>query len=133
MNYLLDTHTLIWSMHQLDKIPAPILEIIQDAQNNVAVSVVSFWEVSIKYALGKIQLNGITPEDLPSITERNKFTILALKPLEAASGHQLPWLGKHRDPFDRILIWQAIQNNMTLLSNDADFDLYRSIGLKLIW
>jgi PIN domain nuclease of toxin-antitoxin system len=133
VNYLLDTHTLIWSILQVDRIPAYVRSILEDSQNNIAVSVVSFWEVSIKCGLGKIQLNGVTPEDFPKEAEKSNFTILTLKPADAASGHQLPWLGKHRDPFDRILIWQAMQNNMTVVSNDADFGLYRTIGLKLIW
>ena len=133
MNYLLDTHTLIWSILQVDKIPATVRAVLQDSQNNIAVSVVSFWEVSIKFGLGKIQLNGVTPEEFPIEAEKSKFTILTLTPSEASSGHQLPLLGKHRDPFDRILIWQAMQNNMTVVSNDADFGLYRMMGLKLIW
>ena len=133
MNYLLDTHTLIWSILQVDRIPVPTRAILRDSENTIAVSVVSFWEVSIKYGLGKIKLNGVTPEDFPTEAEKSNYTILTLKPSEATSGHQLTWLGNHRDPFDRILIWQAIQNNMTIVSNDADFGLYRTLGLKLIW
>ena len=133
MNYLLDTHTLVWSILQVDKIPAPVQAILRDSQNNIAVSVVSFWEVSIKYGLGKIRLNGVTPEGFLTEAEKNNFTILTLKPFEASSGHLLPFLGNHRDPFDRILIWQAMQNNMIVVSNDSDFNLYRTLGLKLIW
>jgi PIN domain nuclease of toxin-antitoxin system len=133
MNYLLDTHTFIWSIVAPDKIPDRIKKIIQNAQNNVLVSVVSFWEISIKYGLGKIKLKGVTSDELPAIAERNKFSILALRPQDAATGHQLQWMGMHKDPFDRILIWQAIQNNMILLSKDNDFNLYRLVGLKLIW
>jgi PIN domain nuclease of toxin-antitoxin system len=133
MNYLLDTHTFIWSILEADKIPAGIQEIVQNARNNVIVSVVSFWEISIKYGLGKIKLSGITPDELPIIAERNKFSIFALQPIDVATGHKLSWMGNHKDPFDRILIWQAIQNNMTIVSSDADFYLYRSLGLKVIW
>ncbi len=133
MNYLLDTHAFIWSIVDVDKISAPVRLILRDPQNTIAVSVVSFWEVSIKYGLGKIKLNGVTPEDFPVEAEKSNFTILTLKPEDAASGHQLSWLGKHRDPFDRILIWQALQSNMIVISNDTDFSLYRTLGLKLIW
>jgi len=97
------------------------------------VSVVSFWEVSIKYELGKIRLKGVTPEGFLTEAEKSNFAILTLKPSEASSGHLLLFLGNHRDPFDRILIWQAMQNNMTLVSNDSDFNLYRTLGLKLVW
>ena len=133
MNLLLDTHTFVWSMITPDKIPDRMRKIIQDAQNNVMVSVVSFWEISIKYGLGKIRLIGVSPEELPSIAEKNNFSILTLQAQDAASGHQLSWMASHKDPFDRILIWQAIQNNMTIVSMDTDFHLYRSVGLKLIW
>ncbi len=133
MIYLLDTHTLLWTLLDSKKISANTREIIQDTKNTIQVSVVSFWECSIKYSTGKMQIRGFMPEDLPFLSEKSLFVTLPLKPQEVSSGHQLPWVGNHKDPFDRILVWQAIQNNVTLISGDADFDLYRNFGLKLIW
>jgi PIN domain nuclease of toxin-antitoxin system len=133
MNYLLDTHTFIWSIVNTEKMSAPIKKILEDGRNNVYVSVVSFWELSIKYSLGKIQLSGVQPEDFTTLADKCNFSILQLKSVDAASGHQLPWVEKHRDPFDRILIWQAIKNDFTFLSRDKDIESYREVGLKLIW
>jgi PIN domain nuclease of toxin-antitoxin system len=133
MSYLLDTHTLIWSLLDIDKIPVDTRAIIQDTKNVIHISVVSFWECSIKFSVGKMEIKGFRPEDLPVLSERNQFAIFPLKSEDVASSHQLPWVGNHKDPFDRILVWQAIQNNLTIISSDADFDLYRNIGLKLTW
>ena len=77
-------------------------------------------------------MSDILPEDLPKLTEEIGFSFLPLLPVESAGYHNLraDW---HRDPFDRMLIWQAIKNNLSLLSKDKNIALYRSVGLKLIW
>lgn len=133
MNYLLDTHTLIWTILDADQIPPKTKAIIQNTQNIIHVSVISFWEFSIKYSLGKLTSNGISPEDLLPLTKKNQFSILPLQPEEVSTAYRLPWMGTHKDPFDRILIWQALQNNMTIISKDSDFSLYIHMGLRLTW
>jgi PIN domain nuclease of toxin-antitoxin system len=82
--------------------------------------------------LGKLDLNGVHPEELPKLSKETGFEFLPLLPDESASYHQLDanW---HRDPFDRMLIWQAIKNNLTLLSKDKNVAQYKSAGLKLLW
>ena len=71
------------------------------------VSVVTFSEVSLKFALGKIDLRGITPADLPDAATQMGFVLLTLAPQDASTFHQLPGF-QHKDPFDRMLIWRTI-------------------------
>lgn len=132
MNLLLDTHSLLWAIFSPRKLSEPAREALKDRQNDVAASVVSFWEISLKYALGKLELAGASPEDLPDVTERMGVDILPLSPHEAAGFHKLPKLG-HKDPFDRLIIWQAIQRGMHLVSKDRSFEDYRASGLKIFW
>lgn len=132
MSFLLDAHTLLWAISDQKKLSSKVITILEDANNEVFVSAVTFWEISLKYSLGKLDLNGVTPDDLPKHAEETGFSLLPLLPSESSGYHQLnaAW---HRDPFDRMLIWQAITNNLTLLSKDKNVAQYKSVGLKLIW
>lgn len=132
MSFLLDSHTLIWAIVDRKKLSSRVIAILEDPTNEIFVSAVTFWEISLKYSLGKLDLSDILPEDLPKLTEEIGFSFLPLLPVESAGYHNLraDW---NRDPFDRMLIWQAIKNNLALLSKDKNIALYRSVGLKLIW
>ena len=124
MNLLLDTHGFLWSLFTPDKLSKAALREIKSPNNDVAVSVVTFWEISLKYALGKLELTGVKPEELPDFAGKMDMKILPITAAEASSFHKLPRLS-HKDPFDRIIIWQAIQRKMTLVSKDRDFKAYR--------
>jgi PIN domain nuclease of toxin-antitoxin system len=132
MNLLLDTHGFLWSLFTPEKLSEGALRQIKSPDNDVAVSVVTFWEISLKYALGKLELTGIQPEALPDFADKMNLGILPLTAAEASSFHKLPRLS-HKDPFDRIIIWQAIQRRMTLITRDRDFGAYRNIGLRTFW
>jgi PIN domain nuclease of toxin-antitoxin system len=119
VRYLLDTHTLLWSL-------------FRNPDNELSVSVISFWEISLKYALKKIDLIHVKPEHLPQTTEQMGVHVIPLASEEAASFYQLPRLA-HKDPFDRLIIWQAIQQKMILISADPEFKLYRKHGLNVRW
>lgn len=132
MSYLLDSHILIWSITDPEKLSAKVHGILEDTNNRVLVSSISLWEISLKYSLGKLDLQGIMPQQLTELIKQTGFELIGLLPDEAATYHQLE-ATRHRDPFDRMLIWQAIQNNLTILSKDSDIASYKSIGLKVIW
>jgi PIN domain nuclease of toxin-antitoxin system len=132
MNYLLDTHTFLWSLFNPDQLSAKAAQLIRNPENNITVSVVSLWEISLKYALGKLELTNILPDDLPDAAQQLGLDILPLESKEAATFYRLPHSG-HKDPFDRLIVWQAIQHKMTLISKDAMFGDYRKIGLKNVW
>ena len=132
MNLLLDTHGFLWSLFTTDKLSKAVVREIKSPNNDVAVSVVTFWEISLKYALGKLELIGVKPEELPDFAAQMNLEILPITAAEASSFHKLPRLS-HKDPFDRIIIWQAIQRKMTLVSKDRYFKAYRKFGLKTFW
>ena len=131
MTYLLDTHYLLWSIADSKKISLKIKALIADRSNKIMVSVISFWEISLKSSIRKLQITGFTPEELPEICSRIGFDILELSADDSCSYHRLAAL-HHKDPFDRMLIWQAIKNDFILLSSDNDIKKYKNSGLKLL-
>jgi PIN domain nuclease of toxin-antitoxin system len=132
MRCLLDTHSFLWAAFSPEKLSKSARETIRDQENEIAVSVVTFWEISLKYALGKLELINVRPEALPEAAEKMGIDILQVAPHEAASFHNLPRLA-HKDPFDRLIIWQAIQRKMRLISRDRSFKDYKQYGLKIHW
>ncbi|HIJ58187.1 MAG TPA: type II toxin-antitoxin system VapC family toxin [Deltaproteobacteria bacterium] len=132
MNILLNTHVFSWSLFTPDKLSKAVIREIKSPNNDVAVSVVTFWEISLKYTLGKLELTGVNPEELPDFAAQMNLEILLITAAEASTFHKLPRLS-HKDPFDRIIIWQAIQRKMTLVSKDRDFKAYRKFGLRTFW
>ncbi len=132
MSFLLDTHTYLWLIFEPNKMSQKVKESIKNADNNIFVSVVTFWEISLKHAMGRLELKNCTSEELVEVTKKVNIDILSLKSQDAASFYHLPKMG-HKDPFDRMIIWQAIQNQLTLISKDREFDAYKSFGLKTLW
>lgn len=132
MIYLLDTHALIWSIINPDKLSKVAHKIIEDQKNTILVSSISFWEISLKYSLHKIELDQISPEQFPGLAKEIGFDLIPLMPDEVSGYHQLKgsW---HKDPFDKMLIWQAIQRNIPLISKDENIAKYSAEGLKIIW
>ena len=132
MNLLLDTHTFLWTILSTGQLPPTVLKEIQNGSNQVFVSAISFWEISIKARLGKINLLNVTTVDLiPSATKMG-FVVIGLAPDEAVTQGSLSE-NTHFDPFDRMLVWQAIQRRMTLVSRDKEFKKFKKDGLKLLW
>lgn len=129
MKYLIDTHVLLWSVGDPGKLSDRTKEILESSP--VLISVVSWWEISIKFALGKIELDNGEPEDLWNAAQKMNFGLLPVSANEAFSFHRLEII--HRDPFDRMLIWQAIKNDLPLVSKDNRLNVYVKYGLQLIW
>lgn len=132
MKYLLDTHTLIWAVTKPQKLSGTVKAILEDTTNAILVSAISFWEISLKHSIQKLTLEGLTPEDFPKAAIETGFRLLDLDGTTAGSYHQLS-ATYHRDPFDRMLIWQAIQNKFWLISQDSIVKKYKSEGLRVIW
>jgi len=132
MNYILDTHTLIWTLFDSTKLSDKVKNIILNPDNDIFVSIISFWEISLKYNLGKISFKNVLPDELPSYVEKSGFNILNLDSDIVASFHKLP-TGNHKDPFDRLIIWQSIKSEITLVSKDTHFENYKKYNLKVIW
>jgi PIN domain nuclease of toxin-antitoxin system len=132
MNYLVDTHYLLWTLIEPQRISQPVEEILRSDEHLKYVSAVSFWEISLKYALGKLQLSGTTPEEILPASVESGFQVLALEASEAAGFHTLPPIPRHKDPFDRMLVWQCVCHDFTLISGDERLSGYRQAGLRLL-
>lgn len=116
MNLLLDTHVFLWFISEDKQLPQNMRDVIRHPDNEVYLSVVSLWETIIKYQLGRLPLP--QPPEIYLPTQRKKHLIASLPVIEAdvARLAQLPPI--HRDPFDRLLICQALEHNMTLVTVD---------------
>jgi len=133
MIYLLDTHALIWAVLETDKLSGNIKNIIVDKNNEICVSTVSFWEISLKTRIKKYSFENINIKDFPKYIKEMDFTVINLKEKETITFHELPLKENHKDPFDRMLIWQAITKDMIMISKDRLFEQYKEDGLKIIW
>jgi len=132
MKYLLDTHILLWILFEDEKLSEKVREVIRDPDNEIYVSTITYWEISLKYSIGKIELDEITPEELPEKAKEIGIKTLGVSEYEASTFYKLPKI-KHKDPFDRLIIWQAINRNITLISKDKEIRDYQKFGLKILW
>ena len=133
MRWMLDTHTLIWALFEPAKLSAKARSILEDGKNVIAVSPLSYWEISLKYGLGKLTLPGTDPAEIPVAAKELQFIEAPLASEILATYHQLPRSPSHRDPFDRLLIWQAICQKQIFLSKDPSLDFYQPHGLNFAW
>ncbi len=129
---LLDTHSLIWALNAPEKLSAKMRGVIADPTNEIHVSTLSFWAISLKYSMGKLQISNCTPEDFVTGANEMGLTISAPTAEESAGFHRLPRV-KHKDPFDRMLIWQCLQRHWTLITRDRGLAEYRPLGLQSAW
>lgn len=132
MKYLLDTHALIWYLYEPEKLSKDVYQLLQANADEMYVSAINFWEISIKSSNNKIDLKGRNPKELYQTCVNNGFLSIEVSISETISFYQLT-ADFHRDPFDRMLIWQALQNNLTIITNNTQIEKYKAIGLKTIW
>ncbi len=133
MKYLLDTHVLLWLAFHDERLSKKVKNILLDDVNEIFISVVSNWEISIKYSIGKLSLNNKTPSDFfQSVDTYFGPSYLQLNTLDTISFYKLQSF-HHKDPFDRLMIWQAIQNNLTFITDDELIQKYTDCGLKVLW
>jgi PIN domain nuclease of toxin-antitoxin system len=132
MRILLDTHVVLWALFKPSLISSLARKAIEDANNEVLVSALSYWEISLKYQIGKLELNNCLPDDLPAQMKRMGIESLPLNDALLSSSYCLP-IEAHKDPFDRLLAWQAIQEDLVLITKDKAFGEYQQVGLKTLW
>jgi PIN domain nuclease of toxin-antitoxin system len=116
MKILLDTCEFLWLVSGDAKLSAAVAAAVRDPDNQVFLSVVSFWEISVKYNLGKLPLPQPPAPFIPLQREKHLIAPLALDEAAVAQLAGLPAL--HRDPFDRMLVCQAQAHGLTLASTD---------------
>jgi len=127
MNILVDTQILVWSFDVYSPLSKKHKALLEDVSNKIFVSQVSLMELAIKKSLNKL------PEFVPDISVvrdqllNNGFDLLKLKDEHIFAYQHLPFYKEHKDPFDRFLIATAQQENFTLVTTDAKFQMYTSL------
>jgi len=122
--YLLDTHVLLWWISDDDRLGKQTREIIGNGKNAIFISAATTWEISIKRSLGKIQ----APENMDVIVDEERFIRLPISLAHGDMAGSLPIL--HRDPFDRMLVAQAIFENLILITCDTQIMAYKVRTMK---
>lgn len=133
MEYLIDTHILLWAIMNSNKLSKKEQQVLSDETNTIFVSPISFWEIAIKHQNKKLDLGKVNILHIPHIAEQLDFSLLNPEPYDYLTIGQIPQKENHRDPFDRMLIQQAIRNNLVLISKDEKFHQYEENGLQLLW
>ncbi|BAZ01763.1 hypothetical protein NIES37_57690 [Tolypothrix tenuis PCC 7101] len=123
---LLDTHALIWFVSNDTNLPVATKEKIESAKT-VFFSIASLWEMAIKFNIGKLTLQGVFEDIEPQLIAAG-ITILPITFADTVQFRYLPL--HHRDPFDRILVAQAMNNCLVLISRDPAFDAY---SIQRVW
>ena len=123
MKVLADTHALVWFALADPRLPATARTVLEDPANVVLVSPASYWEIAIKVHLGKWQLAQPYPDLIDSLWTDYGFRILPILPDHTA--RLIGLANHHGDPFDRLLVAQALVEAVPLVSSDAIFDQYR--------
>ena len=122
MRLLLDTQIFLWYLDQTARIPLAAREAIEATDNTVLVSAVVVWEIAIKTSAGRLAMPSLDLRRLPRLIEATGFAELPVLAKHAAAVHGLPW--HHRDPFDRLMIGQAREESLTLVTVDPAIRAY---------
>jgi PIN domain nuclease of toxin-antitoxin system len=128
VKYLLDTGIWLWSTDSVHRINDAGLEILSSGREEVYFSAVTAWEVSIKMRLGKLQFPGPPSQTIPSFIAKQGLRPLTVTHLHAVGVYDLPL--HHGDPFDRLIIAQAIAEKMVILTADRAFQKY---AVEVVW
>ena len=128
MRLLLDTHAFLWWYEGSSRMSSPARQAVDNDDNEVLVSAASAWEITTKHRLGKLPGADLIAADVAGAIADQDFEELPITVEEAARAGALP--GLHRDPFDRMLIAQALSRNLVLISNESTFDRY---GIRRLW
>jgi PIN domain nuclease of toxin-antitoxin system len=128
MRLLLDAHAFLWFLEGSEQLSAPARGVIEDPANEILVSVATLWEIAIKHSLGRLELQKPFAELIPEQLTTNGFELLPVELSHISKVAALPF--HHRDPFDRLIIAQALVEEMPIVGRDAEFDRY---AVKRLW
>lgn len=127
MNLLLDTHTLLWFLLDSPKLPPSTRAVLQDLSNPTFVSTVSLWEIALKHSLGRLELR-TEPERFFDLVGESGFKLLPIDTTHIIGITKLAL--HHQDPFDRMLIAQAVVEGLFIVTKDRMFSQYH---VPLLW
>ena len=128
MNILVDTHIFLWWHSMPEKLPLHFRQHYEDQQTTIYLSVASIWKIQIKLQIGKLRLNQSLETILNLQQTANQLQILPIALRHVLNLARVPLI--HKNPFDRLLIAQAMTHGITLASDDSNFAQY---GVSLLW
>ncbi len=125
--YLLDTNALLYFLYESEKLSKKASDVIYHDDEKISVSIVSMWEIAIKSSIGKLEIKSSISK-IAETCEREQFDILSIKPFHLDGIGRLPMI--HGDPFDRLIISQAIAENLIIITKDGTIPQYH---VKVLW
>ena len=128
MKVLVDTHAILWWLAGDERLSKRARKILQDPENKRWVSIASLWEIAIKMSSGRLPAEGLTLGTIAGLLKAQQFAILPVRLEDLLRLELLPWL--HRDPFDRLIVAQALEEGISLLTADGDMSHY---PVQTIW
>ena len=128
MKFLLDTHTVLWSLLEEDRLSPTAVAALDDSTNELHLSMASLWEATIKIASGKMRVPGQSVDYLLQKIEETGVKLVPILPLHLQQLQVLPRL--HGDPFDRIILCQSIVEQMPIISADTALRRYQT---SILW
>ena len=128
MNLLLDTHAFLWFIAGSERLTAAARELIEESANQPFLSAASLWEMAIKLSLGRLHLGRPFEDLIPEQMRLNGIQLLGIELEHVTPVTTLPF--HHRDPFDRLLVAQAMVEQMPIVSADPAFDAY---SIERLW
>ncbi len=128
LDLLLDTHAFLWWLAGDHALSVPARTAIEDTRNTVFVSAATGWEIATKVRIGRLPLAASVAADMADILAAQGFASLPISFVHGQAAGRLP--GPHKDPFDRMLIAQAMLDGLVLVSNEQPFDAY---GVRRLW
>jgi len=128
MNYLLDTHTLLWIVTDDNQLSSKAMKIFLDEKNEIFISIASLWEIAIKVSLDRLELGQPLSDFYYKHIVGNRISLLEIKVEHLAVLENLEY--HHRDPFDRLIVCQSFVEEIPVLSSDKTFSKY---PIKRIW
>ena len=133
MTLLIDSHILMWAAIADPRLRGPVLEAFVDPNSVLLVSAATLWELGLKHGLGKLPLPVSARDFFSREIAMRGYRVLDVQRAHAERAGELPYVDPaHRDPFDRMLIAQALVEGVPLLSVDARFKAYEALGLQLV-
>ncbi|MFH2045273.1 MAG: type II toxin-antitoxin system VapC family toxin [Pseudomonadota bacterium] len=128
MQAILDTNSFLWFISGSEKLSINALEFIADSNNRLVMSTAGLWEIAIKVSINKLNLLQPYEKLIPQQLKENDINVMPIELSHLAKVIELPFY--HRDPFDRIIIAQALIENLPIVTSDSIFSQY---SVKLIW
>lgn len=127
MGYILDTNALIFYLYDPEQLSETAVDIVYNENNQIYVSIVSLWEIAIKSSIGKLKIKN-SMQEIAGICSQYKIELLAINPMHLDPIADLPQI--HGNPFDRLIISQALVENLTIVTRDSIIPKY---NVNVIW